>query len=197
MKLPEPNFDGGFAVEAALRARRSVRDYGEAPLSLAEVSQLLWAAQGVNAPEGYRTAPSAGALYPLEIHLVAGNVESLSAGIYKYAPRRHKLRRTSEGDLRARVSAIALHQEWIAESAAIFVFAAVVERATRKYRQRGRRYILLETGHAAQNVLLQAAALDLGAAVVGAFDDGELKKAVGMSRDEAAVYILTIGHERR
>lgn len=197
MKLPDPgDHDGGLSLAAALGARRTVREFADAPLSLAEVSRLLWAAQGENDPSGRRTAPSAGATYPLETVLVAGNVEGLEPGVYRYRPRGHELERISGGDPRARIAALAAAQDWIAEAAALVVLGAVAARTTAKYDTRGHRYVLLEAGHAAQNVLLQAAALGLAAAVVGAFDDDVLKATVGLARDEEPLYMVTVGRRR-
>ncbi len=191
--LPDPVRDSGFSVERALNTRRTVRAFVAQPLALAELSQLLWAAQGITNAEGLRTAPSAGALYPLEIYAVAGNVSGLEAGVYKYLPARHMLVRITAGDKRKALAAAALGQEWIAEAAAILVFSAVEERTTRKYGQRGVRYIYTELGHAAQNVLLQAVALGLGAAEVGAADDARVAGVVNMQKGEQALYLVPVG----
>ncbi|KPJ51984.1 nitroreductase, partial [candidate division TA06 bacterium DG_24] len=158
-----------------MRGRRSIRSYSDAPLTLAEVSQLLWAAQGITNDRGFRTAPSAGALYPLEVYVVAGKVEGLPAGIYKYRPREHELWRVDLGDKRRELSGAALGQEPVADGAIDIVFAAVYGRTAVKYGERATRYVHIEVGHAAQNVFLQAGALDLGAAVIGAFFDEEVE----------------------
>lgn len=191
--LSDPVRDSGFSVERALNTRRTVRAFAEQPLALADLSQLLWAAQGITHAEGLRTAPSAGALYPLEIYAVAGNVAGLKAGVYKYLPEKHTLVHVTAGDKRKGLAAAALGQEWVAQAAAILVFGAVEERTTRKYGQRGVRYIYTELGHAAQNVLLQAVALGLGAAVVGAFDDAHVAGVVNMQKDERALYLVPAG----
>lgn len=191
--LPDPVRDSGFSVERALNTRRTVRAFTRQPLALAELSQLLWAAQGITSAEGLRTAPSAGALYPLEIYAVAGNVSGLEAGVYKYLPEKHTLVRVTTGDKRRGLAAAALGQEWVAEAAAILVFGAVEERTTWKYGQRGVRYIYTELGHAAQNVLLQAVALGLGAAEVGALDDTRVAGVVNMQKGERALYLVPVG----
>jgi SagB-type dehydrogenase family enzyme len=191
--LPAPRLDGDFSVERALRERRSVREYRPAPLTLAEVSQLLWAAQGVTARGGLRTAPSAGALYPLELYLVTGNAENAAAGIYHYLPETHRLVSKARGDARGKLVRAALGQESVEQAAVVLVFAAVEERTTGKYGERGVRFVHMEVGHAAQNVLLQATALGLGAVVVGAFDDRGVQRALGLPEGEAPLYLVPVG----
>lgn len=131
--LPRPRADGGLSVERALHQRRAVRDFGQTPLPLQQAGQLLWSAQGITHGDGLRTAPSAGALYPLQLYLVAGNVTGLRPGIYRYEPERHRLCRVSAGDRRAQVAQAALEQSWIAQAPAIVVFGAIEQRTTRKY----------------------------------------------------------------
>jgi SagB-type dehydrogenase family enzyme len=196
LPLPDVKRDGEVAVERALGLRRSVREFSPEPLSLAAVAQLLWAAQGITDPEGFRTAPSAGALYPLEVYLVAGAVEGLGAGIYRYEPRRHRLSLASAGDPRADVAKAALDQAWVAEAPAIVVLAAVYERTARKYRERTARYVHIEAGHAAQNVYLQATALGLGTTLVGAFRDPELIRVLGLPANAKPVALLPVGKPR-
>lgn len=191
--LPEPSNGQRVALSEAFRQRRSLRDYTQRAIPLAETASLLWAAQGINHPSGLRTAPSAGALYPLELLLVAGNVAGLDSGLYRYRPAHHQLERLAPGDLRHRVAKIALQQTWIAESSAVLVITAVYERSTRKYGHRAKRYVHIEVGHAAQNALLQAAALGLAAAVVGAFDDAALACALELPASEHPLYLLPVG----
>jgi SagB-type dehydrogenase family enzyme len=193
IRLPEPQREGKTSVEEALLKRRSVRDYRDEPLTLAQVAQLLWAAQGITSPDGFRTAPSAGALYPLEIYVVAGNVEGMAAGVYRYRPGEHSLAPVAAGDRRRDLAAVALEQTWIREAAVDLVFAGVYERTTQKYGERGVRYVYMEVGHAAQNVYLQAVSLSLGAVVVGAFEDDKVQTVVGMAADEHPLYIMAIG----
>ena len=132
-RLPEPRYEGSVSVEHALITRRSVRNYKNEPLTLTEISQLLWAAQGITTPRGYRTAPSAGALYPLETYVVAGNVEELVAGIYKYLYHEHALVQTVAGDKRTELSHAALNQGSIARAPAVLLFCAIYSRITGKY----------------------------------------------------------------
>jgi len=196
IKLPEPRLRGEISLEETLLERRSVRDYALGFLRLEEVSQLLWAAQGVTTEWGGRTAPSAGALYPLETYLVVGNVESLSAGVYKYNPEGHELVKVREGDVREQLAVASLGQTWVKEGAIIIVIAAVYERTTGKYGERGVRYVHLEAGHAAQNIYLQATALNLGMVTVGAFHDERVKDIVGLSGSESPLYVIPVGRKK-
>jgi len=194
--LPEQSFEGEVSVERALTLRRSVRKFAPEALSLSAVSQLLWAAQGITDPKGLRTAPSAGALYPLEVYLVAGHVSGVRAGVYRYDPRRHRLLRVLDGDRRAGVAEAALDQDWVAKAPAILVIAAIYERTARKYGRRAAHYVDIEVGHAAQNVYLQATALGLGTTMVGAFRDEELSRALGLTGRTKPVGLLPVGKPR-
>jgi SagB-type dehydrogenase family enzyme len=193
IKLPEPAYKSNISVEEALLKRRSVRDYKDKPLTLAEVSQLLWAAQGITGSFGFRTAPSAGALYPLEVYIFAGNVKDLPGGIYKYRPHKHELEMVVKGDKRNELYRAALSQSPVRDAPAVIVFSAVYERTTVKYGERGVRYVFIETGHAAQNVFLQAVSINLGAVVIGAFSDAEVKKIIKMPDREQPLYIMPVG----
>jgi SagB-type dehydrogenase family enzyme len=193
IQLPRPRLKSGYSFEKVLGERRSVREYSSEALTLAQVSQLLWAAQGVTHTEGWRTAPSAGATFPLELYLVAGNVNGLAQGFYRYRADQHKLIQLVNRDLRADLAAAALRQEWMKGGAIIIVIAAVYDRATRKYGQRGIRYAQMEVGHAAQNVYLQAASLNLGTALVGAFDDKRVKEALKLPSDEQPLGLMPVG----
>ena len=193
--LPEPRHDSDVSIEQSMLLRRSVRSYTREPLTLQEVSQLLWAAQGITDALGRRTAPSAGALYPLEIYAVAGNVEDLSAGVYKYEVDKHQLVRVMDGDIRNELSSAALGQGSVRSGAIAFVFTAVYERITIKYGDRGVRYVHLETGHAAQNLCLQATAMGLGVVTVGAFSDEQVVEVLNLPEDEKPLYILPVGRK--
>ena len=193
MKLPAPRYESGISVEKALHERRSVREYTKEPLTLDQVSQLLWSAQGITHPDGLRTSPSAGALYPLEAYLVAGDVRGISPGLYHYRPATHDLEPRSEHDLREALSRAALQQEAVRDAGGVLVLTVVHERITGKYGQRGERYADFEIGHAAQNVLLQAVALGLGAVPVGAFDDASVQKILGLPASEHPRYLIPIG----
>jgi SagB-type dehydrogenase family enzyme len=193
IQLPRPRLKSGYSFEKVLGERRSVREYSSEALTLANVSQLLWSAQGVTHPEGWRTAPSAGAAFPLELYLVAGNVNGLAQGLYRYRADQHKLIQLGNKDLRADLAGAAHGQEWMKESAIIIVIAAAYDRATRKYGQRGIRYAQMEVGHAAQNVYLQAESLNLGTAVVGAFDDKRVKEVLKLPSDEQPLGLMPVG----
>lgn len=194
--LPDPRREGDVAVERALETRRSVREYADKPLSLAALAQLAWAAQGITGPAGYRTAPSAGALYPLELYVVAGEVLGLEAGVYRYVPAEHRLVRHAGGDPRGAVARAAQMQGWIADAPAILVLAGVTERSAGRYGDRAARYVSMEVGHAAQNVYLQAEALGLGTCMVGAFRDWQLKRVLALSEAEEPLALLPVGTPR-
>ena len=193
IELPEPRYDSETSVEKTLLERRSIRNYSEGSLSLSEISQLLWAAQGITNPRGYRTAPSAGALYPLELFIVAGNVNNLPEGVYRYLTEDHKIERVSEGDIRNDLFEVSLRQSAVKEAAAVLVFSAVYDRTTVKYGERGIRYVHIEVGHAAENVFLQTVSLNLSAVVIGAFHDEEVQKVIGLKDDEQPLLLMPIG----
>jgi SagB-type dehydrogenase family enzyme len=193
IQLPRPRLKSGYSFEKVLGERRSVREYSSEELTLANVSQLLWSAQGVTHPEGWRTAPSAGAAFPLELYLAAGKVNGLAQGLYRYRADQHKLIQIGNKDLRADLAGAAPGQEWMKGSAIIIVIAAVYDRATRKYGQRGIRYAHMEVGHAAQNVYLQAASLNLGTTLVGAFDDKRVKEVLKLPSGEQPLGLMPVG----
>lgn len=195
LKLPDPRYDSKISLEQTLLKRRSIRDYTGEPLTLHETSQLLWAAQGITDARGLRTAPSAGATYPLETYLVVGRVENVTHGVYRYDPPTHKLVKVLEGDVRVDLAAAALGQNWVKEAAINIVLTAIYERTTRRYGDRGTKYVHMEVGHAAQNVCLQAVALNLGAVVVGAFYDDRVSKVLNLPRDEQPLYIIPVGRK--
>jgi SagB-type dehydrogenase family enzyme len=178
-------------LDETLTRRRSVRDFTRQPLTEQELSQLLWAAQGITGPAGGRTAPSAGALYPLETYVAT------PSGFYHYEPRGHRLTRRSGRDLRPAIFRAALEQEAIAEAPAVFVITAVYYRTAQKYgAARSSRYIHMEVGHAAQNLLLEAVALGLGGVPIGAFYDAEIQKALSLPADHQPLYLIPVGHPR-
>ena len=191
VSLPPPA-TGAMSLEDALAHRRSVREFAPGALTLAEISRLAWAAQGVTAPER-RTAPSAGATYPLEVYLVVGGAENLAAGVYRYQPGRHHLDIMTVGDMRVPLAAAAVGQEWVSHAAMVAVIAAVFERTTARYGMRGERYVHMEAGHAAQNLLLQATALGLGARPVGAFNDAEVSRLLHLPGGERPLYRIPVG----
>lgn len=191
--LPLPRADSTVSVEQALRERRSIRVFGTGALTLSELGQLLWAAQGVTAPGGQRTAPSAGARYPLELRVVVGRVAGLEAGVYRYVPGGHELRRSDVRDVRPALTEAALRQRWVQDGAALLVISAQYRRSTAKYGQRGVRYAHLEAGHAAQNVSLEATALGLATVVVGAFDDAAVARALRLDAGEEPLVLMPLG----
>ena len=195
VQLPEPRLKSEVSLEEALLKRRSIREYANLPLTLEDVSQLLWAAQGITTEWGGRTAPSAGALYPLEVYLAVGNVENLAAGVYKYKPERHELVKVRDDDVRGELAEAALGQNFVMEAAIDIVIAAVYERTTKKYGDRGVRYTHMEAGHAAQNIYLQATALDLGMVTIGAFYDDRVKDILGMLKNETPFYLIPVGKQ--
>ena len=193
--LPEPVTSGEKSLEALLQQRRSVREYQEAALDLSTIGQLLWAAQGITDLQGFRTAPSAGALYPLELYVVAGNVDGLPPGVYHYHPDKHRLQQTEAGDLRHMLSRAALAQPWVKAAAAVVVVTAVYGRTTRKYGARGVRYVHMEVGHAAQNLFLQAEAIGLAAVVVGAFEDDAVATVLKLPTDVQPLMLIPVARK--
>jgi SagB-type dehydrogenase family enzyme len=203
VKLPDPARDGKVSVEKTMAERRSVRQFAGDPLKLADVSQLLWAAYGVTQPVpnepqlhgGLKTAPSAGALYPLELYVVAGNVTDLAPGIYWYRPETHDLVLVEKGDRRKALFDAAAGQSWVRDAPASIVYSAVFGRNTGKYGDRGReRYVCADLGHSAENVYLQCGSLGLGTCAIGAFLDDDLRLVVRMTKPEEPLYIMPIGH---
>lgn len=200
--LPEPNLESTTSVEEAMQNRRSIREFLDEPISLEQASQLLWAAYGITEDRanpaflrgGLRTTPSAGALYPLEVYLVVGNVTGLQAGIYKYIPEGHLLKLESEGDVRKDLAEAALEQEFIEIAPASIVYTAIYKRNTQKYGERGReRYVCMDLGHSAQNVYLQAYTLNLGTCAVGAFTDKMINMVMLLPDNEEPLYIMPVG----
>ncbi|MGC9332587.1 MAG: SagB/ThcOx family dehydrogenase [Anaerolineae bacterium] len=189
MPLPSPIVSGGGSLAEALAERRSVRSFSDQTLTPSEIGQLLWAAQGVTSPQGYRTAPSAGALYPLEIYAVTAE------GVYHYQPQGHLLAVHSGGDRRQALYEAALRQDPVREAPAIFVITTIYARTAEKYgAERSPRYVHMEAGHAAQNLLLQTVALGLGGVPIGAFHDERIQEALGLPEDEEPLYLIPVGH---
>ena len=187
--LPSPELKSNISLEEALSKRRSVRNFSSKELSLDQISQILWAAQGITQKSsGYRTAPSAGALYPLEIFLLK------SDGLFHYVPDGHKIIKLSSDDLRPELLSGVLFQKFVTEAPVSIVITAVYERTTVKYGERGIRYAHLEAGHACQNILLQATSLGLGAVPVGAFDDSYLQDVMNIPENYIPLYIIPIGY---
>lgn len=191
IRLAAPSAQDRQALTEVLGARRSVREFTSQPLTDPELSQLVWAAQGITSPEGFRTAPSAGALYPLELYVLT------SRGLFQYDPARHELQQRGAEDLREPLCRAALSQESVREAPAVFVITAVYARTAVKYGQaRAQRYVHMEAGHAAQNLLLQATAMGLGAVPLGAFQDEQVSRILQLPTDEAPLYLIPVGHPR-
>jgi SagB-type dehydrogenase family enzyme len=207
VRLPDPQYKGKVSVEEALKQRRSIRNYASGQISLNDLSQLLWAAQGLTEKietepsswrgskwyGGFRTAPSAGALYPLEVYALAGNVAGLKTGTYKYHPEDHSLQQVTAEDKRPALLEAALRQESIKEGAAVLVVTGVVARTAVKYGERAQRYVHMEAGSVAQNIYLQSESLGLGTVLIGAFRDSAVKEAFSLPADEDPLIIMPIG----
>jgi SagB-type dehydrogenase family enzyme len=203
--LPSPGYASSVSIEETMLRRRSVRDFRPDPIDLKEVSQILWAAYGITAPQsqpatlrgGLRTAPSAGGLYPLEIYLVAGKVNGLKPGIYQYVAEGHKLVLHAAGDFRKELAGAALRQDFIAVAPASLVYTAIFSRTTGKYGSRGKeRYVCMDLGHSAQNVYLQVTALGMATCAVGAFADKMVSNTVMLPDHEEPLYIMPIGRKK-
>lgn len=189
IELPPPELKSNVSLEETLSRRRSVRSFSSKELNLEQISQLLWAAQGITREStGYRTSPSAGALYPLEIFMLTGN------GLFQYVPTGHKIIKLGLEDLRPELLSGVLFQKFITEAPVIIIITAVYERTKVKYGDRGIRYVHLEAGHACQNILLQATSLGLGAVPVGAFSDSYLQKLLNIPGDYIPLYVIPVGY---
>jgi SagB-type dehydrogenase family enzyme len=201
--LTPPRTSGETALEEALEARRSVRSFSSAALTLDELSQLLWAAQGITGPENERTAPSAGATFPVEIYLMAAAVEGVGPGVYRYLPLGHSLEPV-EGlgspaqpgaplDVRPALVDATGGQEFIGVAPLVIAVAAVRVRTRKLYGERAVRYVDMEAGAVLQNLALQGVALGLGSVVVGAFRDEEVKTILGIEGQERFLAMLVVG----
>jgi SagB-type dehydrogenase family enzyme len=186
--LPQPRERGSLSLEEALWLRRSVREFLDAPLTLETIGQLLWAAQGLSDPPDHRTAPSAGGTYPLEVYVLT------SEGVFRYDTERHSLVSIASGDRRPQLHHASFEQQFVLDAPLIVVIAAVYARTARKYGiERGERYVHIEAGHAAENLLLQAAVEGLAAVPVGAFEDSLVQEALGLPLDQQPVCLIATG----
>lgn len=205
IQLPSPDLDGRVSVEKTLATRRSVRDFENEPMSLAALAQLCWAAQGVTRKEdvppgwswgnwqgGRRTAPSAGAMYPLELYVIAGSVEGLDPGVYKYKPLSHELLHVTAGDKRSQMVTRGPGQKWMAEAPCLFVVAGT-SRLDARFGERAARYLHFEVGHVVENICLQSVALEFGSTVVGSFVEDTVKQVLGMPADQTPLAIVPVG----
>jgi SagB-type dehydrogenase family enzyme len=196
VQLPEPEFSG-MPLEEAIKRRRSIREYSSEKMNRGQVSQLLFAAQGITGKiygHHLRTAPSAGALYPFEIYVFIMNVEGVEQGMYHYAVREHSLELVKKGTFRSELTSAGLEQDMLGTADITFVLSAIFDRSRHKYKERGFRYVYMEAGHISQNIALQAVSLGLGSVSVGAFIDDKVNKIIGVDgRGEAAIYLHAVG----
>lgn len=190
IKLPKPKLKSNISLEETISKRRSVRSYFPRQLTIEEIGQLLWACQGITDPSGFRAAPSAGALYPLEIYLVKDD------GIYRYIPEGHQLEKRSDKNVKRELASASWGQGFIEEASVDIVICAVYERIASRYGKRGIRYTDIEVGHAAENVHLQAVALGLSSVPVGAFNDNAVSKILSLSVGETPIYIIPVGYAK-
>lgn len=197
MKLIQPKFDGDISLERAIKSRRTCRFFTLRSLTQAQFSQVLWAAYGITDNRGFlRAVPSGGALYPMDIYALLGNggVDDMEEGLYHYEPRAHALTQMLKGDLRGKLARASLSQMWMAGAPVNLVIIAEYGRITGKYGQRGVRYALMEAGHIAQNIFLQAEALRLKAGIVGAFDDAKVTEILTLPKNHEPLLIMPVGY---
>ena len=197
VKLPQPSTDGGISVEKALLERRSIRSFNNESLTIEEVSQLCWAAQGVTDDKGHRTSPSAMATYPLEVYLLAGNVTGLPAGVYHYSPQGHNLTAISMGNKIPELfnSSMGGRKDWRKNSPAVFIITGVFERINKVPGQDLSRFVYVEAGTASENLLLQVVSLDLGATYTASFDENKTREYLALASGETPIAVLPVGHK--
>jgi SagB-type dehydrogenase family enzyme len=196
IQLPSPRHKGSISLEEAITQRRSIRDFTPEPISQSQLSQILWATQGItDASLRLRAVPSAGATYPLEIFVVCGRngVEGISDGIYYYNIAHHSLTLHHEGDVRFDLARAALDEELIYQAPVDIVICALYERTTQRYGHRGERYVHMEVGHAGQNIYLQATALGLATVAIGAFYDEPVREVLRLDKQYKPLYIMPVG----
>jgi len=189
IQLPQPMTKGTISLEESIAKRRSVRNFKKQDLSLNEISQLLWAGQGItDNSRSLRASPSAGALYPIELYIVN------TQGYFRYLPASHSLKQLSSDDLRISLSTASLGQLSVRDAAVSVIICAVPERVTKRYGERGIKYMHIEAGHIAQNIHLQALALGLGSVPIGAFEDKKVSAILKLPEGEEPLYIIPIGY---
>lgn len=192
--LPTPEKMKGISVEQALSQRRSVRNYTDKALDVQQISQLLWSAQGNTSDWGGRTAPSAGATYPIEIYIVVNKSETLATGVYHYNNKDHSMQLVKKGFWGKKVSQASLGQASIEQAPVDIIITAVMQRTAERYGKRAERYVYMEVGHVGQNIYLQAESLGLGTVVIGAFNDDQVQKVLGI--EEEVMSIMPIGRKK-
>jgi SagB-type dehydrogenase family enzyme len=193
LTLPKPRQQRLGSVESCIRHRRSVRSFRDEALTFEEFGQLLWATQGLTDVDGKRSAPSAGALYPLETSVLVGKVADIDAGVYRYSVPRHAVTQVTRGDRPEQLIGASDGQEWIATASAVVCIAAVFARTTGKYGERGRGYVFMEAGLAAANMMLQAVGLGLATTIVGAFNDDAVARVLHLAAEEIPLCLIAVG----
>ena len=187
-QLPQANTTGQTSIEQTLSTRRSCRSYRNEPLSMEQISQILWSGQGITkASRNFRTAPSAGATFPLTLYAV------LPDGVYRYDPAGQQIAQTLNGDVRENLAEACLKQTWMIPAGLIVVIAAEFSRTTERYGGRGERYVWMEVGHAAENIFLQAEAMSLGSVAIGAYDDESVAKVIKLPNNEEPCLLVAVG----
>lgn len=197
INLPKPVIKGSTTLEETINLRRSIRRYKNKKLTIEDVSQLLWAAGGERVDAvtaASRTFPSAGACYPLEFYLVAGEVDGILPGLYRYMPESHTLEMVFEGDLRGQLASASYGQSMIKYAPATIAITAEYARTTNRYGKRGERYIYMDCGHSGENIYLMAAVRGLGTVAVGAFDDSKVKEVLKLPKNEEPLYLFPVGY---
>jgi SagB-type dehydrogenase family enzyme len=197
MMLPSPCLVGSLSVQEAIKRRRTVRSFRSTQIAKTDFSQLLYAAQGITEEGGYkRAAPSGGAMYPLDVYAILGSegIEGIDAGVYRFIPPKHSIELVTRTDKRLQLARASLHQMWIAEPPLNLVITAEYSRIESKYGERGRRYAMIEAGHVGQNIFLQAEALGLSAGIVGAFEDLQVIRVLGLPKTHAPLLVMPVGY---
>lgn len=189
IKLPPPKEKGNLSLEETIKKRRSERSLSGKELTLEQIGQLLWSCQGITDDKrGHRSAPSAGATYPLEVYLVN------SEGLFHYIPKIHSIEKVKTGNLKSELSNACLGQGFVKDAPIDIIICADFKRTSGRYGERGKGYVYIEIGHAAENLHLEAVALGLGSVPVGAFSDDAVKKLLGLPEELAPVYIIPVGY---
>jgi SagB-type dehydrogenase family enzyme len=195
--LSPPNPTGGKPLWEVIAKRRSIRDFSDRTITFAELSQLIWATQGVTANAwgfNFRASPSAGALYPIETYIIANQVKEIPSGLYHYQVKESQLILLKQGHLGSDICQAGLGQELLEEAACVFVWTAIIKRSKWKYRERAYRYIYMDAGHIGQNLYLAATAMNLGCCTIGAFFDEEVDRIIGVDgKEEISVYLGAVG----
>ncbi len=191
IKLSEPHTDGGIPLDKALKERRSIRSFSEDGLNLDMVSQLLWAAQGVTDDNGHRTAPSAMARYPLEVYLLAENVTGMPTGVYRYIPADHSLAIIKQDEVSDYYNASAGFNDWVKTAPAIFI----VTGALNSNGQDSSRWVYVEAGAAAENLLLEVVSLDLAATYTAGFNATKIEELLGLPEEEVSIGVIPVGRK--